>query len=87
MADRSAGRGLLTEEQLEQELIARRIVAKGQSEPLLQAFSAGRGDRICAARPVARVSTICGDQAFIDEPLQRWIELSIACLLYTSRCV
>ena len=72
------GAACCAEKQLEQELIARRVVAKGNGEPLLQALAAGGCDRVGAARPVACVRPIRRDQAFADQSFQSRIELTIA---------
>src|ERR1700728_2504160 len=69
--DGNAWRGLLAEEQLQQELVPRRIVAKGHGEPLLQGIASCRSDRVRAAGSVARVRRICRDQAFSKKTLKR----------------
>src|ERR1022692_2345995 len=55
VSDRDAGRGFPAKEQLEQELIARRIVAIRDGQPLLQACAAGSRQAVLPAlRPGSR---------------------------------
>jgi len=78
VADRDAGRCLIAEKELQQELVAGRIVAKGNGEPCSEAFASGRSDGVGAAHPAPSVRALGDDEAFGHQALQRRIELPIA---------
>src|ERR1017187_6045538 len=79
VADGDAGRGLAAKEQLEQELIARRIVAVRDGQPLLQACAAGSGQAVLPAlRPGPRGCLARFDQAFGCQPLEGGVDLAVA---------
>ena len=77
--DRDAGRRLAAKKELEQELIAGRVVLEGQGQPLAQAGAAGIGQGVLLAPlPGLGAGAAGDDQALGSQPLQGRIDLAVA---------